>query len=152
MINAFGVEHVSKRLVLKPLLKKPDLVSKTEPKTVSDSLSPVLPSTTVLAYNNSRANKKKAATRNLAAKLGGTAAGFGAGYLGYRYGKGKIGYLKRGSDLKIPGRKKPIKVSSEKKQGYAASTATSMGAGIGGYIGGKTSLDRIKRDPQYRYG
>ena len=128
MISAFGVVHKASA--------------------VPGSLEPILPSTTVLAYNNSQRNKKSAAGRNLAAKIGGTAVGIGGGFLAYR-GARRLPALKTASKIKLLGR--PVKITSEKKQGYALSALTSAGGGIGGYIGGKSSLDRIKRDKKYQY-
>ncbi len=116
---------------------------------VPDSIAPILPSTTVLAYNNSNRNKKKAAAKNLAAKVAGTGVGIGAGYAAYKVGASKIPYLRTASTHAI--RNRPITLSADKKQGYAASVATSTGGGVGGYIGSKTSLERIKRDKKHRY-
>lgn len=116
---------------------------------VPAALEPILPSTTVLAYNNSRKNKNSAAGRNLTAKIGGTAAGVAGGYLAYRGARKVLPTLKRASDFKVMG--KPVTLSHEKKQGYALSALTSTGGGIGGYFGGKASLDRIKRDSKYQY-
>lgn len=144
MISAFGVEH--------------GVVSKAEK--LSSNITPMLPSTTVMAYNNSRYNKKRAAARNFAARAVGSGLGLGAGYLAYKhvpmgrwlnsatkfktrapsYSKGKLS-LKR----------KNVKFSSDKKKGYVASAMTSMGAGVGGYIGGKESLQNIKESPRFRY-
>lgn len=131
MRSAFGVEHT---------------ISK---KQVPDSIAPVLPSTTVLAYNNSQRNKTDAAARNLGAKVAGTAVGIGGGYLAYRGGLRKIPALKSDTVRRVGNRM--VSLSAEKKQGYAASVATGAAGGVGGYIGSKTSLERIKRDKKYRY-
>lgn len=112
-------------------------------------VAPALPSTTLLAYNNSQRNKKRAAARNFAAKTAGSAVGIGAGYLAYRSGVKRIPYLKTSTMRMVKG--KPVTISADKKQGVALSGATTVGGGIGGYIGSKASLERIKRDKKYRY-
>jgi hypothetical protein len=149
MISAFGVEHS-------------DLFSKSSSR-MDPSIVPLMPSTTVMAYNNSRYKKKNAAARNLAAKVSGSALGFGGGYLAYRYsparklatGTTKLNLkLLDGNKLKsgklVP-KKKTVNISEDKKMGYAASVITSLGAGAGGYIGGRESLKNIKVSPKYRY-
>lgn len=147
MISAFGVTHT--------------VISKKEGR-VDQSLVPIFPSTTVMAYNNSQYKKKEAAARNLAAKLSGSAIGFGAGYLAYKHGAGnlvrgatKLKYraldAKKLKSGKIATKRSSAKISEDKKKGYAASTLTSLGAGVGGYIGGRESLQNIKSTPRYRY-
>ncbi|TXH57692.1 MAG: hypothetical protein E6Q97_04055 [Desulfurellales bacterium] len=131
-----------KRLV--PLLVKNSFVSKREK--VDEHLRPALPSTTVDAYDNAQYRKKKAATHNFAAKTIGGALGTAAGYGIYRAvtrGKGFNG------PVKIAGLKKPM--HPERAKGILATTITGTGSGVGGYIGAKESLRRIKNDPQYRY-
>lgn len=118
-------------------------------KEVPDAIAPVLPSTTVMAYNNSRRDKKKAAAHNFAAKVAGTGLGIGAGYAAYKAGARKIPYLKTASTHAIG--RRPIVLSADKKQGYAASVATSAGGGLGGYIGSRASLEHIKSNKKYRY-
>lgn len=120
-------------------------------KEVHEDLKPLLPSTTVDAYNNSRYNKKKAAGHNLAAKAIGATAGFAGGYVGYRALKGKLPILAKPSRIPVPKRKVPVWVSGEKKQGIAASTLTGAGSTVGGYYGSKKSLEHIKNKREYRY-
>jgi hypothetical protein len=130
MQSAFGVEHGS--------------ISKAEPHptdTVDDVLTPVLPGSTVRAYDNSRRNKRKAAVENFATKTGGATLGAGAGTLLAFKTKGRLKFLN-----------KPIKsVSPAHKQGYYASVLGGLGGGMGGGLAGNLSLHKIKNDPEYKY-
>lgn len=133
-----------KRLV--PLLSKNSFTQVSKRKTVDENIRPALPSTTVDAYDNAQYNKKKAAQKNLAAKIAGGVAGTAAGYGIYRgITRGKA----FNAPLKVPGVSKPV--HPEKAKGFLSSTVTGLGSGVGGYIGSKESLRRIKDDPQYRY-
>jgi len=115
---------------------------------VPEKYAVALPNATVKAYDNSKKNKKEAAASTLAAKVGGGALGAAAGYGIYRAGKGKI---KNASVIKVPGKKRLVHISAEKKQGAASSAATSLGGSIGGYIGSRKSLDKVKSDRKYGY-
>ncbi len=116
--------------------------------TVPEKYAVALPNATVKAYDNSKKNKKRAASSTLAAKIGGSALGAAAGYGIYRAGRGKI---KNATVVKIPGKKRLVHISAEKKQGAASSTATSIGGSIGGYIGSRKSLDNVKSSRKYDY-
>lgn len=133
-----------KRLV--PLLSKNSFTQVSKRKEVHENLRPALPSTTVDAYDNSQYRKKKAASHNFAAKVGGGALGTAAGYGIYRAvtrGKAFV------DPFKIPLLKKPL--HPERAKGILATSITGTTSGVGGYIGSKESLRRIKNDPQYRY-
>lgn len=133
-----------KRLV--PLLSKNSFTQVSKRKKVDENIRPALPSTTVDAYDNAQYNKKKAARQNFAAKIVGGGIGTAAGYGIYRgVTRGKA----FANPMKIPGIKKPV--HPERLKGIASSTITGAGSGVGGYIGSKESLNRIKDDPQYRY-
>lgn len=133
-----------KRLV--PLLSKNNFTQVSKRKKVDENLRPALPSTTVDAYDNSQYRKKKAAKQNLAAKIVGGGLGTATGYGIYRVAtRGKV----FNAPVKIPGLKKPM--HPERAKGMLASTITGAGSGVGGYIGSKESLRRIKNDPQSRY-
>jgi len=123
--------------------------SKTEK--MPEKYAAALPSATVKAYDKSTKNRKEAAASTLAAKVGGGALGAVAGYGIYRAGKGKTKTLHNASVIKIPGKKRLVHVSADKKQGMASSTATSLGGSIGGYIGSRKSLDKVKSDRKYGY-
>lgn len=127
------------------------LANVSKRKEVSDAIRPILPSTTTDAYDKSAYRKKKAAKQNLAARAIGSAAGFGGAYIGYRATKGKIKFLNKDTRIPIPGKKVPVFLSAEKKQGAAASAVTGVGSAAVGYAASRKSLDNIKKDPQYRY-
>jgi hypothetical protein len=133
MKSAFGVEH--------------DSISKAERPndTMDDVLTPVLPGSTVRAYDNSRRNKRKAATENFAMKTGGALAGAGLGTLAAIKTKGRIGALNKPTVLR--GRE----LSPHMKQGYYASLLGTGTAGVTGGTAGNVSLHRIKNDPEYKY-
>lgn len=121
MLSAFGVDHGE--------------FSKAESDTVDDMLTPLIPGSTVRAYDNSRRRKKKAALENFAVKTAGAAAGFGAGTLLARATRGRI----------------PRLVANPSHSGYYTSLLGTGTAGIGGGVAGSQSLKSIKRDKQYRY-
>lgn len=129
MRSAFGVEHGSISKAEKPT------------DTVDDVLTPVLPGSTVRAYDNSRRNKAKAATENFAVKTAGAALGAGAGTLLAYKTRGRFKFL----NTHFKG------VSPAHKQGYYASALGGMGGGIGGGAAGNLSLHKIKNDPEYKY-
>ena len=134
MQSAFGIEHGS--------------ISKADEKatdTVDDVLTPVLPGSTVRAYDNSRRNKRKAATQNFALKTGGAALGATGGTILAIKTKGKIKFLNQPSMFK----KTPI--TPHMKQGYFSAAAGSMGGGAAGGTAGNLSLHQIKNDPEYKY-
>ena len=133
-----------KRLV--PLLSKNNFTQVSKRKKVDENIRPALPSTTVDAYDNAQYRKKKAATKNLTAKIVGGGIGTAAGYGIYRVATKGKGFT---NPVNIPGFKKPM--HPERAKGILASTITGAGSGVGGYIGSKESLRRIKNDPQYRY-
>lgn len=129
MKSAFGIDHGG--------------ISKAENSTdtVDDLLTPVLPGSTVRAYDNSRRNKRKAAAKNFAAKAAGAGTGLGLGTLAAWKTKGKIKFLQT-----------PYKaVSPHMKQGYYASVLGGAGSGAGGATAGNVSLASIKRDPEHKY-
>lgn len=133
-----------KRLV--PVLAKNNFARVSKRETVDEHLRPALPSTTVDAYDNSQYRKKKAAAHNLATKVVGGGLGTALGYGIYRgVTRGKA----FNAPIKIKGLKKPL--HPERAKGMLATTITGTGSGVGGYIGSKESLNRIKNDPQYRY-
>jgi hypothetical protein len=123
--SAFGVEHVSK--------------SSTD--TIDDTLTPLLPGSTVRAYDNSRQNKAKAATKNFAWKTAGAGVGLAAGTALAVKTKGKVPFLNKASG----------RVAAGVKQGYYGSLVGGVGAGTIGGITGNISLHRIKHDPEYKY-
>jgi hypothetical protein len=129
MQSAFGVEHGG--------------ISKAEKSTdtVDDVLTPVLPGSTVRAYDNSRRNKRKAAVENFATKAVGAGIGAGAGTLVAYKTKGKIKFLNTSTK----------NISPAHKQGYYASILGGVGGGIGGGTAGNISLHKIKNDPEYKY-
>lgn len=131
MRSAFGVEHGS--------------ISKSENDTVDDILTPVLPGSTVRAYDNSRRKKHKAAAQNFAIKTGGAAIGAGLGTLAAVKTKGKIPFLNRASTIR------GHEINAPMKQGYYASTLGAGGAGLVGGAAGNASLKQIKRDPEFKY-
>lgn len=116
---------------------------------IPDNVAIALPNAAVKAHDGSKKNKKKALAGVAAAKIAGAGAGMAAGYGIYRVSRGKIKALHR-PDVTIKG-KKYLKVSSERKQGAAASAATTLGGSVGGYIGGRKSLESIKNDRKYGY-
>lgn len=131
---------------LVPLLSKNSFARVSKREKVDEHLRPALPSTTVDAYDNSQYRKKKAAAHNLSSKIIGGGIGTAVGYGIYRgVTRGKA----FAAPIAIKGLKKPI--HPEKAKGLLASTITGAGSGVGGYIGSKESLRRIKNDPQYRY-
>lgn len=141
MQSAFGVEHGA--------------VVKRE--TVPDWMTPALPGSTVVAYNNSSDQKVEAAGKNLGAKavggVTGSAVGLGAMLLA---GK-KVKALQKPTVLlarkaKHAKQVKPrLMLSAERKQGFAQASAMGSSGGIGGTYAGNRSLQDIKRDKQYGY-
>lgn len=131
MLSAFGVEHGS--------IAKFDKPSPTDK--VDDELTPLLPGSTVRAYDNSRRNKRKAAFENFAVKGLGGAAGLGLGTLVAAKTKGRFKALNTQTRSFTP----------QMKHGYYVSSVGSAGAGAGGGLAGNASLESIKNDPQYRY-
>lgn len=129
MRSGFGVDH--------------GVISKTErpSDTVDDVLTPVLPGSTVRAYDNSRKNKRKAATQNFAVKTAGAGVGAGLGTLAAFKTKGRIKFLN--TSFKS--------VSPHMKQGYYASLLGGAGGGIVGGAAGNASLKQIKSDPEFKY-
>lgn len=128
MRSAFGIEH--------GISKAEDPNDK-----VDDVLTPVLPGSTVRAYDNSRRNKRKAAAENFALKTAGSLAGAGLGTLAAVKTKGRIKFLN--TSFK--------NVSPHMKQGYYASLVGGAGGGVGGATAGNASLASIKNDPEYKY-
>ena len=128
----------------KKVSKKDDRPSQA--KRVPDYLSPMLPASTVRAYDNSHGHKLEAGATNLASKVGvggiGAAAGLGAAALATR----KVPALKNG--LRV-GKKKVV--SRDTLKGWTQSTAAAGGGGLGGAIGGTYSLKRVQENPRYRY-
>lgn len=128
MPNAFGVDHViSKR------------------KTVPDWATGPLPASTVKAYDRSEHHKLRAASGNLAAKIGAGAAG-GAVGLGVAAVAGrKLRPLREGT--KVLGRH----IEGGTLRGWTAST---LAGGFGGAAGGSAGamhLSHVKQDRKYGY-
>lgn len=129
MISAFGVDHGT--------------ISKRE--TVPDWMSPVLPASTVRAYDRSKRRKLEAAGGNLAAKTGGAAAG-GAVGLGLAAIAGKkLKPLREG--MKVAGHA----VDAKTLRGWTQATVSSAAAGAGGGVAGGAHLSHVKSKKQ-RYG
>lgn len=108
---------------------------------MSDTVAGAAPGTSVDVYNNSRKRKREATVGNWAAKIAAGGAGAGAGYMVYRKTKGKI------KPLTVDGKK----LTAEKKQGFASSAITSVGATTGGYAGSRAHQEYVKRSDRYNY-
>jgi hypothetical protein len=138
-------------------------------KDVPDVLTPMLPASTVRAYENTGAKSTEAASRNLGAKAAGTAAGVGAAGVGLSLLARKPkagGLIARSPKLKplsslmdgadrvmnsghLFGMKgKGIKITPDHKKALAVSGL----GGTGGGIAGNQSLQNIKDNPRYKYG
>jgi hypothetical protein len=117
-----------------------------EKKRVPDYVSPLLPASTVRAYDNSRAHKREAGVKNFAAKGGLGAIGGTAGLLASAVAVRKIPALRNGVKF---GSKKAV--SRDTLRGWTQSTGAGAGAAAGGGIGGAYSLKRIQENPKYRY-
>ena len=134
MISAFGIEHGS--------ISKAD---ENPTDKVDDILTPVLPGSTVRAYDNSRRNKRKAAVENFATKAVGAGAGLAVGTLIGVKTKGKVKFLNTPSVLR--GRT----ITPHMKHGYYTNLTGTAAGGVGGGAAGNLSLHSIKRDPDYKY-
>jgi len=129
VISAFGVEHgeVSK-------LQDP------KRRTVPDWLSPVLPASTVRAYDKSKKNKLEAAAGNLGAKTIGGAAGAALGLGAATIAGKKIKVLREG--VKVAGHS----VDAKTLRGWTQATASSGAGGATGGVLGGAHLSRVKED------
>jgi hypothetical protein len=117
----------------------------TPRKTVPDDVSPMLPASTVKAYDNSRHHKGEAAALNLGSKLGAGAAGGLAGAAVAAKVLPKAKFFRGAST--VAGHT----ISADKKVGFAAS---SLGGSVGGAAGGTAgalTLRHIQKNPRYRY-
>lgn len=117
----------------------------TPRKTVPDDVSPLLPASTVRAYDHSRKHKGEAAAINLSSKLGAGAAGGLAGAATAAKFLPKAKFFRTAST--VAGKT----ISADKKVGFAAS---SLGGSVGGAAGGAAgafTLRRIQKNPRYRY-
>jgi hypothetical protein len=133
MPNAFGVEHG-------PISKKDG-----PRKTVPDWMAPVLPGSTVRAYDRSKRRKLEAASGNLGARVGGATAGGLAG-LGLAAVAGrKFKPLREG--MKVAGHQ----VSGGTMRGWTQSTLSGAGAGAGGGVAAGYHLGRVKENKK-KYG
>lgn len=132
-MNAFGVEHG-------PISKK-----EGRRKTVPDWLTPVLPGSTVRAYDRSKRHKLEAAAGNTASRIGGTVGGavLGLGAAGIA-GK-KLKPLREGAN--IAGHA----VSGGTLRGWTQSTLSGGAAGIGGTSAAGYHLGQVKRNKK-KYG
>jgi len=128
MANAFGVEHV--------IAKR---------KTVPDYLTPILPGSTVKAYDRSERHKYRAAGGNLAARIGAGAAGGAVGLAAAGLAGRKLKPLKEG--IKVAGHH----ISGGTLRGWTASTLAGAGASAGGGVAAGAHLEHVKKDPKYRY-
>lgn len=115
-------------------------------KRVPDYMSPLLPASTVRAYDNSHAHKTEAGAKNFAAKAGLGGIGGTAGLLASAVAVRKVPALKNGVKF---GSKKAV--SRDTLRGWTQSTGAGAGAAAGGGIGGAYSLKRIQENPKYRY-
>lgn len=138
--RALRLESISKSKASEATNKKIKRVVDDNGK-VSDTVSPIASGTTVDVYNNSRYNKKQAAAANWGAKIAGGAAGSAAGYGIYRALRGNV------KVLRVAGKK----MSADKKRGIASAALTSVGSSVGGYAGGRTHQEYVKKNPRYRY-
>lgn len=129
MISAFGVDHGA--------------ISKRE--TVPDWLSPVLPASTVRAYDRSKRRKLEAAGGNLAAKTGGAVAGGAVGLGAAALAGKKLKPLREG--VKLAGRS----VDAKTLRGWTQASLSSTVAGAAGGVAGGAHLSHVKRKKQ-RYG
>ena len=117
----------------------------TPRKTVPDDISPILPASTVKAYDNSRHHKGEAAALNLGSKLGAGAAGGLVGAAAAAKVLPKARFFREAST--VAGKT----ISADKKVGFAAS---SLGGSVGGAAGGTAgalTLRHIQKNPRYRY-
>lgn len=117
----------------------------TPRKTVPDDVSPLLPASTVKAYDNSRKHKGEAAALNLGSKLGAGAVGGVTGAAIAAKVLPKAKFFREASSVR--GRV----ISADKKVGFAAST---LGGSVGGAAGGTAgalTLRHIRNNPRYRY-
>ena len=118
----------------------------SQSKKVPDYLSPVLPASTVRAYDNSHGHKLEAGVKNFTAKTGGAAIGGGLGLGATMLATRKIPALRDG--LKFGSKKA---VSSGTLRGWTQSTGAGAGGALGGAVGGSYSLKRIQENPRHRY-
>jgi hypothetical protein len=113
--------------------------------TVPDVLTPVLPASSVKAYDRSRKNKGRAFTENMGSRFGGSAIGGAAGIGLLALTRKKVPFLLKPS--KIAGRT----LSAERKYGFAQSAAAGAVGGLAGGAAGNASLNRIKKNPRFEY-
>lgn len=113
--------------------------------TVPDVLTPVLPASSVKAYDRSRKNKGRAFTENMGSRFGGSAIGGAVGIGLLALGRKKVPFLLKPS--KIAGRT----LSAERKYGFAQSAAAGAVGGLAGGAAGNASLKRIKKNPRFEY-
>jgi len=125
---------------------KKDKPPHSDAKRVPDYISPMLPASTVRAYDNSHGHKLEAGVKNFASKTGGAAIGGGLGLGTTMLATHKIPALKNG--LKIGSKKA---VSSGTLRGWTQSSGAGAGGALGGTIGGAYSLKRIEENPRHRY-
>lgn len=126
--------------------KRQDHHRPSQGKKVPDYLSPVLPASTVRAYDNSHGHKLEAGIKNFTAKTGGAAVGGGLGLGATMLATRKIPALRNGIKL---GSKKAV--SSGTLRGWSQSTGAGAGGALGGAVGGSYSLKRIQESPRHRY-
>jgi hypothetical protein len=99
----------------------------------------------VKAYDRSQEHKLKAASGNLAAKVGGGAAGGAVGLaLATAAGK-KVKVLREGT--RVAGHA----VSGGTLRGWTGSTVAGGFGGAAGGSAGAVQLAHVKEDPKYRY-
>lgn len=114
-------------------------------KTVPDWATPVLPGSTVKAYDGSTRHKRQAAVGNLAAKVGagtaGGALGLGATVLA---GK-KLKPLREGVQIG------EHHLAGATLKGWTASTLSGGLGGTAGGVAGGAQLHHVKNDKHYRY-
>lgn len=134
MPNAFGVEH--------PISKR----DQRKPSRVPDWASPMLPASTVRAYDNSHGHKAEAGAKNFASKTGGAAAAGGVGLLAATVAAKKVPGLKNG--IKFGSKRL---VSHGTMKGWMQSAGAGAGGAVGGAAAGSYSLKRIQENPRYRY-
>jgi len=127
--NAFGVEHtvIAKR------------------KTVPDYLTPILPGSTVKAYDRSERHKYRAAGTNLATRIGAGAVGGSVGLAAAAVAGRKLKPLREG--IKVAGRH----IQGGTLRGWTASTLAGAGATSAGGVAAGAHLEHVKKDPKYRY-
>lgn len=127
--SAFGVVHKADRM--------------------SDALSSILPGTTVRAHDYSTRNKKRAATSNFAAKVGGATLGGAVGLGLAALARRRIAPLREG--VKISSAGKTLEVTPDELKGWTRSGLSGALGGFGGSVAGTYSLKRIQKNPKYRY-